>query len=73
MSVRTRCLVPPMARDLRALVCPLSVIEDLPRVVSGDGTKVLLIQARECSWNVLLFQNQMHSSSAAFELTFELR
>uniref|UniRef100_A0A7S3QXD8 Anaphase-promoting complex subunit 4 WD40 domain-containing protein n=2 Tax=Dunaliella tertiolecta TaxID=3047 RepID=A0A7S3QXD8_DUNTE len=36
MSVHTRCVVPPMARNLRASVCPLSVIQDLPRVVMGS-------------------------------------
>jgi hypothetical protein len=35
MSVHTRCVASPMARKLRALACPLSAIQDLPRVVSA--------------------------------------
>lgn len=33
MEVAVRCTAAPMERDIAAFMCPLSVIEDLPRVV----------------------------------------
>eukprot|EP00798_Chlamydomonas_sp_ICE-L_P004450 gene4450-14602_t len=43
VDLQRQCTTPPMARDIRAVVCPLSVIQDIPRVVmGGEDTNVYI-------------------------------
>ena len=38
------CLVPVMARDIRAAVCPLSAIQEVPRIAMGaEDTNVSIL------------------------------
>jgi len=36
MELHSRCAAPPMARNMRIALCPLSIIQDMPRITSGS-------------------------------------